>query len=394
MGLHTNLFEVLRLEETNRKLTEINLGLRRKVTELSFLQEVAANLMKSYDLTDLLESIILMSLKITRSEAACVLLSNPIQPQRLEIRFDSGGLLPTVKSHLTRDCSFLTKLISMPETIILMNGDADFLPIRQLDESLRSLIAVPLQVENTVIGMIVLMHRHAGADEHQTDYSNDDSQTISIFAQQAALVLENTRLKIEHARKDMYLRTITALTSAIDAKDVYTQNHSRRVADFSVALARDLQLAAEDVENIRYGATLHDIGKIGVEERILNKNGKLAMEEFKVIKAHPDIGAKILEPIDFLTKGIDIVRHHHERYDGKGYPEGLKGEAIPFGARIAGIADAWDAMTSHRSYRSALTYEEALAEIRRGAGSQFDPNLAKSFINLVEKDNILRTLEH
>jgi len=182
----------------------------------------------------------------------------------------------------------------------------------------------------------------------------------------------------------MYFNTIKAFTSAIDAKDVYTQNHSRRVAESSVAFARELQLTEQEIMNIGYGATMHDIGKIGVPELILNKNGKLLEEEFELIKAHPAIGAKILEPIDFSKAALDIVRYHHERYDGKGYPDGLRGEAIPYTARIVAIADAWDAMFSHRSYRSALSFEEAVAELRQGAGSQFDPYLAKVFIDMAE----------
>nr|WP_238480799.1 HD-GYP domain-containing protein [Desulforadius tongensis] len=181
------------------------------------------------------------------------------------------------------------------------------------------------------------------------------------------------------------MKTISALVSAIDAKDAYTHNHSENVARVSVALAKELKVSPAEIVNIRYGALLHDVGKIGIPEKILNKTGRLNDEEFALIKTHPLIGSKILSPIDFLGRALNVVRYHHERYDGGGYPEGLKGEDIPFEARIACIADAWDAMRSHRAYRRALSFNAAVLEMEKGAGTQFDPYMVKKFIRLVNK---------
>ncbi len=381
------------LADINKKLAEVNSRLERKVTELSFLYEVATNLMKSYDLTNLLESVLNMALKITGSEAGCILLPDILPADRFRIKLDTGDLVPAVKAYFNQGCPFLTRLINKPEITTLRDGDKAFFTVRHLDVSLRSLLAVPLQLENELIGIILIMHRHTGHDEHHIEYSEDDRRVISVFAQQAALILENTGLKIERTRKDMYLKTISALTSAIDAKDVYTRNHSRRVAEFSIALAKELHLSGEELENIRYGAILHDIGKIGVNEAVLNKKGKLAPEEFALIKAHPVIGVKILQSVDFSKEILDIVRHHHERYDGTGYPDGLKGEAIPYAARIVAVADAWDAMIFGRSYRRALSYQEAAAELGRGTGTQFDPYMVKKWCekikNGIDNNNIL-----
>ena len=393
MGLHRlhlrstkqeYLLLLQRLEEVNRELIEEKSKLERQVAELSFLYNITSNLMKNNHMNNLLTSILQMALEITGSEVGCILLPEILYPTRFEVKLHIGDLATAVKLYLTQDCSFLFKLLKKPEIKILKDDDKEFLPIRQLDQSLRSLMAVPLQIDNDVIGLILVMHRHSGEDEHKIDYSADDCRALSGFAQQAALILQNMRLKIEYAREDMYFNTIKAFTSAIDAKDVYTQNHSRRVAEFSVAFARELQLTEQEIMNIGYGATMHDIGKIGVPELILNKSEKLSEEEFELIKAHPAIGAKILEPIDFSKEALGIVRHHHERYDGNGYPDALRGEAIPYTARIVTIADAWDAMISRRSYRSALSFEEAVAELRQGAGSQFDPYKVKTIVNMVE----------
>lgn len=183
--------------------------------------------------------------------------------------------------------------------------------------------------------------------------------------------------------KEAYLKTITALTSAIDAKDTYTRNHSKNVARYAVSLGKSLGLSEKELSSIRYGAVLHDIGKIGIPDVILNKPGQLSEDEYKIIMGHPSIGASILAPIDFLQDSRDIVQHHHERYDGGGYPFGLKGESIPFAARVVGIADSWDAMTSDRSYRHALRREKAVLQLEEGSGSQFDPVMVKTFINSV-----------
>ncbi|MFZ5642080.1 MAG: HD-GYP domain-containing protein [Bacillota bacterium] len=194
-------------------------------------------------------------------------------------------------------------------------------------------------------------------------------------------------------KNEAYFKTITALTTVIDAKDTYTRSHSKNVARYAVVLGRGLGVSSKELINVYNGAVLHDIGKIGIPDKILNKPGNLTPDEFEVIRNHPAIGAKLLEPINFLTELQSIVVYHHERYDGSGYPHGLKGESIPYTARIVGIADTWDAMTSHRPYRQALKTEEALRELEKGSGSQFDPAMVNTFISLVKNpDNIEFTI--
>jgi len=179
-----------------------------------------------------------------------------------------------------------------------------------------------------------------------------------------------------------YLGVIGALAAALDARDPYTAGHSQRVADLSVAIGRQMQLSDTDLETLRLGALLHDIGKIGVSDAILRKPGKLTAEEFEQIKLHPTLGARILKPLRFLDAQLAIVELHHERPDGRGYPHGLKGDEIPQFARIVHVADAFDAMTSARAYRSARSASAAMAELWRLIGVDFDPQAVQAIAAL------------
>ncbi len=179
--------------------------------------------------------------------------------------------------------------------------------------------------------------------------------------------------------RQTFLDTIQSLSVALEAKDAYTKGHSARVADYAVKLAREMKWPEDRVEFFEYVASVHDVGKIAVPEGILNKEAQLSEVEFDRMKEHPVVGADILQQIKFFQEGSHYVRYHHERWDGKGYPEGLSGENIPEGARILAVVDAFDAMTSDRPYRQALTVSVALDELRRGAGTQFDPEVVEKF---------------
>lgn len=200
----------------------------------------------------------------------------------------------------------------------------------------------------------------------------------------------NDRLDVAYTDlKDAYRGTVEALRLAVDAKDSYTKNHSDRVSYYSVLIGQKLGLSHEEIETLRDGALFHDVGKIGIPDAILQKTGKLTDDEYDDIKNHPSIGAKILAPAKIFSNIIDIVKHHHERFDGKGYPSSLKGEAIPLLARIVCVADSFDAMTSDRSYRSRLTFFNALDELENGKGTQFDPRIVDAFILAVKENKSL-----
>ncbi len=171
----------------------------------------------------------------------------------------------------------------------------------------------------------------------------------------------------------------------MEAKDPYTRQHSRRVTTLSVLTAQNLGLDIAETESLRFASYLHDIGKIGIKDDILQKASSLSREEYEHIKRHPVIGESIIKDMDLTDNERGIIRHHHERWDGKGYPDGLAGEDIPFLARIVAVADAFDAMTSDRPYRKAKGHEEAMTEILRCAGHQFDPKVVDSFLEMLSR---------
>lgn len=194
------------------------------------------------------------------------------------------------------------------------------------------------------------------------------------------LLLARYSFKLYIDMRNLYISTIQALNKTMEAKDPYTSGHANRVEDYAVGLAEFHGLPFNTVQDIKTAAILHDIGKLGIDDSILNKASKLTQEEYAIIMKHPSIGADIISNVDFLKKVTKMVKYHHERYDGRGYPEGLVGEAIPIEACILAIADSYDAMTSDRPYRKALTKDEALSEIEKNAGTQFHPVLAEQFI--------------
>ena len=188
----------------------------------------------------------------------------------------------------------------------------------------------------------------------------------------------------------LFLNTIQSLVHTLEAKDTYTEGHSRRVAEISLCIAERLSFSSEELEKLHLAGILHDIGKIGVREECLNKPGTLTDEEYEEIKQHPLISERILKPLEELHGILDDIRHHHERYDGYGYPHGLKGETIPLGSRILAVADSYDAMTSDRPYRPALSSEKALKELEVNAGKQFDPKLVQVFSDLLKEHPSLK----
>ncbi|HEX2234650.1 MAG TPA: HD-GYP domain-containing protein [Actinomycetota bacterium] len=203
-------------------------------------------------------------------------------------------------------------------------------------------------------------------------------ELLTTFARNA-----HARIVLAAKLDEHYTKTIEALVSALEARDPYTQAHAGRIRDTSMALAVALRLPRDERRAVKLGSILHDVGKIGISDSILLKPGALTDGEWDVMRSHPEIGERMLQGIDFLSSALPIVRHHHERWDGGGYPDGVRGPDIPVGARIVAVCDAFDAMTSTRPYRPAMPLGAACEELMRGAGRQFDPDCAGLLVDVV-----------
>jgi len=241
---------------------------------------------------------------------------------------------------------------------------------------IKNAFATQLVNQQETVGVVVLTRRD------RIDLQLDEQQFITNVATWLSVATSNA--KLYEGLQTGYLKVTLALSKAIEAKDPYTCGHSDSVAKFSANLASHLELSKSDIERAYIGGLLHDIGKIGIPDAILNKPGSLTDEEYAIIKEHSYKGFEITQPVDALINISDIVIYHHERFDGTGYPFGLSGEKIPLLARIATLADAFDAMTSDRPYRKGMPAEKALAIIEQNKGAQFDPILATHFITMVE----------
>ncbi len=263
--------------------------------------------------------------------------------------------------------------IITPETEI----PSEFVALRKT-EDLAFGVCVPLVVRSNIIGLFCV-----GRTSEESAFTPSEIELVSVLSDQAAAAIENASLyeKLERS----YLSTIITLSGVVEARDFYTDKHMKDIAEYSVEIAKKLNLSEKEIENIRKAGLLHDLGKVSVPDHILLKAGKLTDEEMEIIKKHPTTGAKMIEQVEPLKDAREIIRHHQECYDGSGYPDGLKGKEIPLGARIIAVADAFGAMTTDRPYRKALSIEQAVMELEKFSGIQFDPEIVDLFISLLKE---------
>ena len=248
------------------------------------------------------------------------------------------------------------------------------------DESRRSesSVHVPLKIRGTIIGVVSAQSYRPAA------YDSEDVAILQSFANIIASSFENAE---HHARlRELYLASVKALAAAVDARDPYTRSHSARVAALSRIIAVEMQLPPDEIRRVQLSALLHDIGKIGIPDAILNKPAALTTEEWVIMKTHAPLGASILAAVEPLADLVPIVHAHHERFDGGGYPDGLSGDAIPLGAYIVSAADAYEVIVSKRAYKAAQSVDFAVSELRRCSGSQFHPSVVDAFIRVIERD--------
>jgi HD-GYP domain-containing protein (c-di-GMP phosphodiesterase class II) len=250
-----------------------------------------------------------------------------------------------------------------------------------------SAAAAPLELDQDLHGALVICYGE------ERDFTPEELTRLERLAQQTELAIRSVRQRDSLAR--LAFETALALTEAIESRDPYTGDHCRRLAEYAGSMAGKLALPPKEIEVVRLGAALHDMGKIVVPDSILKKPGKLTPEEYTIIKQHCYSGGQICKRVGFLMNAYPVVYHHHERWDGKGYPDGLAGEKIPLGARIVSVVDAYDAMTSDRPYRNAMPLEEATAILQDGAGRQWDPRVVRTLLDSAElKERFQEPHEH
>jgi PAS domain S-box-containing protein/putative nucleotidyltransferase with HDIG domain len=247
--------------------------------------------------------------------------------------------------------------------------------------TLQSFVNIPLTTHGEIDGFICAARQNVG------DFDKPATRALATLAGYLSVALQNS-LSYQ-ALAEINIQMIAALSNTLETKDTHGPSHSIREAKHAVALAEEMGLPPWQVQNVRLAALLHDIGKIGLDENLLNKPRKLTEEEFELVKAHPVLGASIIDKIDHLRQVVPIVRHHRERFDGSGYPDGLAGNDIPLEARILAVADAFAAMIDHRAYRKALPTEQAIAELEACAGRQFDPQVVEAFLRVMRRKGAL-----
>ncbi|MFQ5455047.1 MAG: HD domain-containing phosphohydrolase [Nitrospirota bacterium] len=265
-------------------------------------------------------------------------------------------------------------------------ADGNFINYTRHEKDIVSSISLPLKTKDKVIGAMCI-----NSDDSSNRFTEDDLKLMTLFSSQASVAIENARLFEEVVKKTNDLReanfdTVKALAEALETKDAYTRGHSDRILKYSMEIAERLGLSEKEKEDIQYAAVLHDIGKIGISDTIINKPGRLTKDEFNIMKEHPEKGADIIRQIKHLEKVVPLVYHHQERWDGKGYPDGISGKDIPIGARIVAVIDAFDAMTSNRIYRFAPGKKKAIEELKKYAGTQFDPEVVGVFLDILDKE--------
>jgi HD-GYP domain-containing protein (c-di-GMP phosphodiesterase class II) len=360
------------------RLTRDNMQLREQVAISRLMQAVSSTI----ELDEILEMVIGTALRELSADAASILLRNDITGE-LELRGLDGKIIGE------SDAGFLYGRDETTDTVV-QSARPKIINCTQIDmfDSQSNsghdqvYISHPLLAKGQVIGVFNLVR-----SSRVRAVTEGTFRSAGMVAGQAAVAIENARLyKNIHGA---YLDTIAALANAIEIRDSYTRGHTDRVKLTAESIARRIGWEDDRLFDLWMGCTLHDIGKIGVPDSILNKPDDLNPDEFLKMKAHPVIGAKIIEGIPFLEPALPYILYHHERWDGKGYPHGLKGAAIPVEGRILAVADTFDAIISDRPYRKGRSVDMAIEELKSQAGTQFDPEIVRIFVELLVEHNMV-----
>ena len=361
--------------ESKRRLEELNRELVLKVEEMRILNRIMTGLMSLNTGPEVFNHLVEMATSITpaghaafyavnETFAAPLALTRATRHQSEKPKFDIFEFTKEASARLVNDIAKdATPLMIVESTL------------PALPENIHSLMGIPLKIRNKVFGVLI-----AVTTREMPVFSEKDLYYMTFMVQQAAYLVENHAL-YENIYENLF-STLSALVKTVEARDAYTEAHSSRVKDTAVIIARAYGCSKEEIEVLDFAARLHDIGKIGIRDDILLKPGRLTDKEYETIKTHPLIGESIIGQLGLWDREKQIVRHHHEWYNGDGYPDGLKGEEIPLLARILSVADAYDAMMSNRAYRKEIPEKEVLRRISVGRGGQFDPHIVDLFLSL------------
>ena len=366
-------------------LRKLNRKLEDKIRELSILYTISETMNGNEGEFVVFDVLTNLAAKIVNADKVLFLLHDR-RSNELLLRNSYGfEHLPCINQAITLEADFYSRLFEQGETVCIDHGEEPY-PCNLRTSSCpvedRCFMLSPLVIRGERFGLLVLSR-----PSELSMFNPSEKNFIELMLKKASLNIENNAL-YESLYSNL-VSTLRSLVHTIEAKDVYTQQHSDRVTQIAVKVAQSLVCSEEEIETVRFAGVLHDIGKIGISDSILQKKGSLTDEEYTIIKTHPVVGERILEPLGMMPLEKAIIRHHHERWDGRGYPDGLKEERIPFLARIVALADAYDAMTSNRVYRRALSHEKAVQEIERNSGSQFDPGVVSAFFKLCDAGSIM-----
>ncbi|MBI2952745.1 MAG: GAF domain-containing protein [Chloroflexi bacterium] len=366
------------LIQVNAKLAEANASLQRRVEEMGAFYRVGMALNRSLETQHVLGYIASSVRELTRAHGVAIYLYDK-EHNTLKLESQVGlSAAYLAKPELSLNGS-ASRAIGERRRIVLQgdSGNSDFLSLPAAEEGIVASACLPLAVGNEVVGALDVSFKEPHV------FSDNEFTVLETFAEQAAAGIHSARLYQQV--HESYLSTIAALVATVEAKDPYTRGHSERVRDYTLATGLQMNLGQEDLDCLELAALFHDIGKIGIPENVLGKNGSLTDDEWQLIKRHPVVAESILKHVPTLAETIPIIRSHHERCDGKGYPDGLDGE-IPRLSAIIGVADAYDAMMSDRPYRKAMEKEYAIAQLKTGAGSQFDAEVVEAFLAIIEPE--------
>jgi len=376
-------------QAAEREIQALNKDLLRQVEYVTRLRIVDHSIASSADLSLTLGLILDNVCHQLGVDVATALLINPetMNLDSAATRGFSASVLPGEAMKLGAGLAGQVALSGQPLSVPDLDNVLVVPAWREVvhQEGLKTYYAAPLIARGQVVGVIEVLHRQA------LPLSPVWLELLETLVGQAGIAVDNAQLFTELERKNLELRlaydeTIEGWARALDLRDKETEGHSRRVTEMAVALCRQLGTSPEQIVHVRRGALLHDIGKMGIPDAVLLKPGKLTDDEWVTMKQHPRYAVDLLSPIKFLRPALDIPEYHHEKWDGNGYPLGLRGEAIPRAARAFAVVDVYDALTSDRPYRAAWSRERALEHIQSGAGTHFDPQVVEVFVQLLQQD--------